>query len=137
MTLPDWETVTEEQRRDFTQWVLEELDRRDDAIVADGSSPLATEIVEARLAMVKLAKKAGLRIAAPKRPVGAPKKAPRDHTDFDWAALDVPRIRAIFTRHWGKRNRLLSPMAEDIAAERWELSAADTVRLKAKFQRRS
>lgn len=137
MNLPAWETVTEEQRRDFIQWVLEELDRRDDAIVAEGDSPLATEILQARFDMVKLARKAGVSIAPPKRSVGAPKKALRDRTDFDWAAIDVPRIRAIFTQAWGKRNRLCPPMAEDIAAERWELSTSDTIRLKSKFQRKS
>lgn len=63
---------------------------------------------------------------------------PREHSEaFYNAADDVPRIRALFLFHWEKRNRIERPMAEEIAAERWQLSADEKASLIVKFQRKS
>lgn len=60
-----------------------------------------------------------------------------DHTPaYQNAADDVPRIRALFLRHWGKRNRHERPLAEEIAALRWGLSKHETADLIDKFQRK-
>ena len=48
---------------------------------------------------------------------------------------DVPRIRTIFHRHWGKRNRHHLPLAEEIAALRWKLTHAETEKLIRSFRR--
>ncbi|MFN3675603.1 MAG: hypothetical protein ACK4TC_06450 [Sphingomonas pseudosanguinis] len=55
---------------------------------------------------------------------------------FHNAAADVPRIRALFVQHWGRRNRTERPMAEEIAAERWQLSPEETTALIDRFQRK-
>lgn len=55
---------------------------------------------------------------------------------FHNATADVPRIRALFLHHWKKRNRMARPMAEEIAAERWDLSLEETSALIDKFQRK-
>lgn len=53
------------------------------------------------------------------------------------AADDVPRIRALFLKHWGKRNRHERPLAEEIAALRWGLSQKETADLIDRFQRKA
>lgn len=63
--------------------------------------------------------------------------AKSSHTEaFHNAAADVPRIRALFAQHWGRRNRTERPMAEEIAAERWQLSPEETTALIDRFQRK-
>lgn len=139
MTPPPWKPTTEEERREFTQWIHRELDRIDEAKAEEGNNPFIVRTLEHRVALLKLAREASqpITFVQPKRRPGAPSKPPSERTAFDWAVLDVPRIRAIFVSHWGKRNRTVPPMAEQIAAERWELSAEDTARLIDKFQRKS
>lgn len=63
---------------------------------------------------------------------------PREHSEaFYNAADDVPRIRALFLLHWKRRNRMERPTAEEIASERWQLSADEQASLIVKFQRKS
>jgi hypothetical protein len=69
--------------------------------------------------------------------VNLPEVTSDELTDFERAAADVPRIRALFQLHWRRRNRTMPPLAEQIAADRWELSAAETARLIDKFQRKT
>ena len=71
-----------------------------------------------------------------KAPPGKP-GARSEHTSaYLNAADDVPRIRALFLKHWGKRNRHERPLAEEIAAQRWCLSAKETADLIDRFQRK-
>jgi hypothetical protein len=75
----------------------------------------------------------GLKLPLPKRAI-KPGPKPKDNLDdFDRAVIDVPRIRALFQLHWNRRNRTVRPLAEDIAAERWELSAEDRAKLIDRF----
>ena len=76
----------------------------------------------------------GFEIKAPPRKRGV-KSA---HTPaYQNAADDVPRIRALFLKHWGKRNRHERPLAEEIAAQRWGLSQKETADLIDRFQRKA
>jgi hypothetical protein len=61
-------------------------------------------------------------LARPKRGRGRPKVSLVDRlTPVVMASQDVPRIRALWKKHYGRQNRKLSPTAEEIAAERWEV----------------
>lgn len=143
MTLPPWKPAVgpegDQDRRAFTRWIHAALDRQDEEELAKGNNPFVIRYIENRRALMRMAGEYGQHIAfpGPKPKRGAPKKPADKLTDFDWAARDVPRIRALFVQHWGQRNRMVKPLAEEIAAERWELSPADTARLIDKFQRRS
>jgi hypothetical protein len=137
MTLPPWKSSDPEKQRALTRFIIAELDRADEAAMATASNDRDAIDLLSTFAQIKaLAARIGLPVKLPepaKRP-GPPKA---DLTDFERAALDVPRIRALFQVHWNKRNRTIRPMAEDIAAERWELSAADRARLINRFRRKS
>jgi hypothetical protein len=54
-----------------------------------------------------------------------------------WAALDVRRIRALWVKHHGKKNRIgQQPTAEQIAAERWDLTVEQIHRASRKLPKR-
>ncbi|WP_226663725.1 hypothetical protein [Alteriqipengyuania lutimaris] len=141
MTLPPWKPTNDTDREAFTRFIIQALDQQDEwrfnATASDDSTNWAARVA----ALVAEAEALGVEVRLPERP----KKrgpAPRDpsaddFTDLERAALDVPRIRALFVQHWGKRNRQSSPLAEEIAARRWELSRSDTGKLIDQFQRRS
>lgn len=137
MTLPPWKPETAEERREFTRWIHAELDREDEG--RQHGDAVARKMIINRARILSIAEETGDAVVfpQPKPKVGAPKKSLDDYTDLDWAERDVPRIRQLFRQHWHKRNRTVAPLAETIAAERWELSEAETNKLIDKFQRKS
>ena len=139
MTLPPWRSARKEDQEALTRFVLDELDRDDEQSVRDaGENEEGIRHLSLLVELADVARKLGIPLPVSKRTRRGPKpRDPADMTDFDRAEADVRRIRAIFMRHWGKRNRTVRPMAEEIAAERWELSAEETARLIAKIQRKS
>lgn len=140
MSLPPWKPANDLERRAFSQFIIEQLDRQDETRFNSRASDEnnSWSIRAARLAHE--AASLGISLVPPEpRNRSGPKPADpvsNDFPDFERAALDVPRIRAIFKLHWGKRNRHDRPLAEEIAAQRWELSEKDTARLIDKFQRK-
>lgn len=140
MTLPPWKASGPEDRAALTRFIIDELDRQDEALAeASTGDPRAIGQIAAVVDATALAAKIGARVILPARPV-KPGPKPADPADdkfpaFDRAALDVPRIRALFRLHWGKRNRTELPMAEHIAAERWGLSAEEANQLADKFRK--
>lgn len=129
MTLPPWRSDDPKEQQALARFIVGELDKLD----ASGPTSASSETVEFLRIVAELndkAKRVG--IALP-----LPTGANDNLSDFDRAALDVPRIRALFLLHWGKRNRTQRPLAEEIAADRWDLSAADKAKLIDKFQRKS
>jgi hypothetical protein len=139
MSVPPWKPETDQERRDFTGWVLRELDRQDEAALKEGFAPDAVSFVKEKLLIIRMAQRLRMPVSfpGPKRKRGRPHRDSSDLTDFNRAERDLPRIRAIFQNHWGKRNRYAQPLAEEIAAERWELSEEETLKLIQKTQRRS
>lgn len=139
MTVPPWKSDDPVEQRAFMQFVLAELNRLDTEIA---HSTLDTDTIgwfQKRAEVQRLAPALGLKIEGPKprdRRKALPPSDP-EFTDFDRAALDVKRIRLIFYRVWKRRNRYRRPLAEEIAAERWELSATERAALIDKFQRKS
>lgn len=129
MTLPRWRSGDPEEQRKLARFILNELDKLD-AAGPSNASPEAVEFLRILAELNEQAKRVGIILPLPPA-------ADDNPADFDRAALDVPRIRALFILHWGKRNRTMPPSAEQIAAERWELSAADAAKLTDKFQRKT
>lgn len=140
MTLPPWKASGPEDRAAFTRFIIDELDRQDEVLAEIATrDPRAIAHVGTVVDATALAAKIGARVTLAAPPVKPGRKrgdpASDDFTAFDRAALDVPRIRALFRLHWGKRNRTEPPMAEQIAAERWELSADEANQLADKFRK--
>lgn len=137
MTLPPWRSSRKEDQEALSGFVIAELDREDEQSVRDAGTN-ADGIRHIELLAVATAALRRLNLPVPWLTQPARKgPKPREPQAFDRAAADVPRIRAIFMRHWGKRNRTVRPMAEEIAAERWDLSPEQTAMLIAKFQRKT
>ena len=137
MKLPPWKSSDPEDQRALTRFVIAELDRADEAAMATANDGPGAQFIGAMSQAQALLSRFGMKLPLPqsaKRPGPKPKT---DLTDFERAALDVPRVRALFILHWNKRNRTIRPMAEDIAAERWELSAGDRARLINRFRRKT
>ena len=129
MTLPPWKSSSKTDQAALAEFIIRELDKKDAALAmgaTDEDVAYLRELVRLNAEAVRL----GIPLALPTVPVD-------DLTDFDRASLDVQRIRALFKSHWGKRNRTAPPLAEEIAAQRWELSAEDTAKLIDKFQRKT
>lgn len=142
MTLPPWKPAGQADQIAFAAFVIAELDRMDAAAANEASDNADSIDYLRRLDQVRRqAASIGLTVPLPAARVRpGPKPAEPsdpDFTDFQRAALDVPRIRAVFRRHWGKRNRYDRPLAEEIAAQRWELSPVERAALIDKFQRKS
>lgn len=140
MTVPPWKSDNPADQRALTQFVIAALDHMD-AEIANASSLDAETVsrLQKRAEIQRLAPALGLKIEGP-RPRDRRKVLPPSdpgYTDFDRAAVDVKRIRLIFYRVWKRRNRYQRPLAEEIAAERWELSATERAALIDKFQRKS
>lgn len=136
MKLPPWKSSDPKDQRALTQFIIAELDRADEAVLAAASDGPGAQLVTILAQAQGLLGRVGMKLPLPepaKRPGPKPKA---DITDLERAALDVPRIRALFQLHWDKRNRTMRPMAEDIAAERWELSAGERAKLINKFRRK-
>ena len=141
MTLPPWKASRPEDRVAFARFIIDALDAQDaSAAKAATDDPTATAYLAGAIELIDRAARLGARVVLPapaaKRGVQARDPGGEGFTDFDRAALDVPRIRALFVRHWGKRNRTERPMAEEIAAQRWELSPEETTALIRRFQRK-
>lgn len=130
--LPLWEPLNDSDRRHMVAWVNDQLDRLLDTVAAELQSPETVQAYEAyndaensRLDEVrKLLRRPNLTLAElePKRGRGRPKLSAVDRlTPVAMASQDVPRIRAIWRKHYGRQNRKVSPRAEEIAAERWEV----------------
>jgi hypothetical protein len=140
VTLPPWKSARREDQEALTGFIIAELDREDEQAARDAANN--SEGVRHIKLISEVAQFARRFNLIHPKPPSRPGPKPRtpiddDFKDFDRAALDVPRIRALFLRHWGKRNRTARPMAEDIAAERWSLSADERAALINKFQRKS
>jgi hypothetical protein len=130
MTLPPWRSDKLDDQRALSRFIISELDRADEMrsrSATDGDLQFLRTVIE----LDQQAKRVGLSVNLPKA------TSDGDLPDFERAARDVPRIRALFRLHWRKRNRTMPPSAEQIAAERWELSRADTAKLIDKFQRKT
>jgi hypothetical protein len=130
MTLPPWRSDDPREQQAFSRFIISELDRLD---AARSTSASASDVEFLRL-VTELNAQAS-RIGGVS--VNLPEVTSDELTDFERAAADVPRIRALFQLHWRRRNRTMPPLAEQIAADRWELSAAETARLIDKFQRKT
>jgi hypothetical protein len=114
----------------MSRFIISELDRADEMrsrSATDGDVQFLRTAIE----LDQQAKRVGLSVNLPQA------TSDGDLSEFERAARDVPRIRALFQLHWRKRNRTMPPSAEQIAAERWELSRADTAKLIDKFQRKT
>lgn len=143
MNLPPWKSDDPKDQAALARFIIAELDRANEgAAIAANSDTAMVDVLQSYHELRRLASAQGLRIEAPfrtpKRGRGRPGKdaASNEFTDFDRAALDVPRIRALFVEHWGKRNRMTRPLAEEIAAERWKLSPEQGAALIDMFQRK-
>jgi hypothetical protein len=128
MTLPPWRSADPREQQAFTRFIISELDRLDAPHPANKADE---QFLQTVVEIQAQASRVGISINLPE----VTGEEPSD--DFARAAADVPRIRALFQLHWRRRTRTMRPMAEEIAAERWELSAADTARLINKFQRKT
>jgi hypothetical protein len=134
--LPPWEPLNERDRRHMIAWVNYHLD----ALLEEGVAVLCSEetvrayeaycdIERSRLEETqRVLNRPDLTLAQleslvrPKRGRGRPKMSPVDRlTPVGMASQEVPRIRALWKKHYGRQNRKLSPTAEEIAAERWEV----------------
>lgn len=137
MTLPPWKSSDPKDQQALTRFIISELDRADEKAIAEASGNTANVTLLRLFAELQSkAARLGIKLSWPKR-ASKPGPKPKDEPEpFDWAVLDVPRIRALFKRHWNKRNRTMRPLAEDIAAERWELSAEERAALIDKFSRK-
>ena len=141
MTLPPWKAGRPEDREAFARFIIDALDRQDErAARAASDDPAVGSYLAGVIDLIERAARLGARVVLPAAParrgVKARDPAGDSFTDFDRAALDVPRIRALFRQHWGKRNRTERPMAEEIAAQRWNLSPDDTAQLIRTVQRK-
>lgn len=142
MTLPPWKASGPEDREAFAQFIIDALDTQDASVAkAATNDAAATSYLAGAIDLIHRAALLGARVVFPAPPVKRGVKAGDPASDefpaFDRAALDVPRIRALFVQNWGKRNRTERPMAEEIAAQRWSLSPDETVTLIQRFQRKS
>ena len=129
MTLPPWRSQDRDDQSALTRFIIAELDKMDER-AANSATPEAVEFIRIVGELNQQARRVGIVIPLPAG-------ADDDPDDFDRAVIDVPRIRALFILHWGKRNRTMPPLAEEIAAERWELSKGETADLIDKFQRKT
>lgn len=140
MSLPPWKPTNEAERVAFIRHVIDALDRQDEWRFNAMGTDEKLEWVQRANALAHEAKKLGFKIDLPKPNERTGPKSPdpasNEFTDFDRAIVDVPRIRSLFKQIWGKRNRMVRPLAEEIAAARWELSEKETVALIDKFQRK-
>lgn len=141
MTLPPWKSDDPADQAALSRFVISELDRLDAEIgIAASGDPDAVEFLGAFANVQRQAAAIGLQVPLPaSKPRSGPKvadPADDDYPRFDRAATDVQRVRAIFKLHWGKRNRLQRPLAEEIAAERWGLNDVQRAALIDKFQRK-
>jgi hypothetical protein len=137
VTLPPWRSSRKEDQEALTHFVIEELDREDEQSVRDAGTN-AESVRHIELMTVAATALRRLNLPVPWLKGSArPGPRPREASAYDRAAADVPRIRAIFVRHWGKRNRTIRPMAEEIAAARWELSPEETAILIKRVRRKT
>lgn len=142
MVLPLWKSADPAEQAALSQFVISELDRLDAEIGIAASGVVdAIHYLRTIASVQRQASSIGLHVPLPSaklRP--GPKTADPgsdDYPAFERAVFDVPRIRAIFKMHWGKRNRHQRPLAEDIAADRWSLTSSERAALIDKFQRKS
>ncbi len=143
MKLPPWNSDDPDDQLALAAFVIAELTRDElKRAVGDALPQSAEEMMElirrhaAEWDARKALQNAKLIPSKAKRP--GPQPIDLDTaTDFDMAVRDVPRIRALFMLHWGKRNRMKRPQAEAIASLRWGLSDSETAKLIDKFQRKS
>jgi hypothetical protein len=136
MKLPPWKSSDPEDQRALARFIIAELDRADEAALAAANDGPGAQFIGIWGQAQGLLARIGLKLPLPE-PAKRPGPKPKDDlTDIERAALDVPRIRALFQLHWNKRNRTMRPMAEDIAAERWELSAGERAKLINRFRRK-
>jgi hypothetical protein len=115
----------------LSRFIIRELDRAGE-VRSSSASDSDVQFLRTVVELNAQARRVGLRLNPPQT-----SHDDDDLIDFDRAALDLPRIRALFILHYGKRNRTMPPLAEEIAADRWELSADDRARLIDKFQRKT
>lgn len=144
MTKPEWKSDDPNEQQALARYVIRELDLLDEQASAEANNNQdAIQRMQAYVDLLPQAKAANMKLsppfATPKPGRGRPARrlSADDVTDFERAAFDVPRIRAIFVRDYEQRNRTKHPLAEEIAAQRWELSAEETASLIDKFQRKS
>lgn len=142
MILPLWKSDDLAERAALSRFVISELDRLDAQIgIAASEDASSIQYLETIVTVQRQASSIGLHIPLPTaKPRPGPKTADPgtdDYPAFQRAASDVPRIRAIFQMHWGKRNRHQRPLAEDIAAERWGLTTDQRNALIDKFRRKT
>lgn len=142
MTLPPWRSNKPEDQQALSRFIIEELERADERSAnAASDDTAAIRYLQGVNQVRQQARTLGLGVALPdaprKRGPKALSLADDKATDFDRAVRDVQRIRALFRLHWGKRNRTERPMAEEIAAKRWELDAENTAALIAKFRKKT
>lgn len=142
MSLPPWKASRPEDREAFARFIIDALDAEDANLARRaGDNPAVTSYLAGAIDLIDRAARLGARVVLPAPPAKRGVKAGDPTSDvfpaFNRAALDVPRIRKLFVRHWGKRNRTERPMAEEIAAQRWDLSPDETVALIQRFQRKS
>ena len=138
MSLPPWKSTLKEDQEALSLFVIAELDRMDERPVSEaGYDPVALSYLSTLLESQRLAASIGkLVVDQPRHSRPGPKKREPAGDPFAHAAADVPRIRDIFWRFWGKRNRTIAPLAEDIAALRWELNDEHTAALIDRFRRK-
>lgn len=143
MNLPPWNTPPEE-RSAFTSFVIAKLEEEDDRLVRRfarrwldrSADPDWLSNVRDQLEADRLARKHGGTITWPEDKLRRGKRKGRG--PLERATRDVRRIRAIFKTYWpDKSRRTTQPSAEQIAAERWNLSDEDADTLYKRFHHNS
>jgi hypothetical protein len=129
MTLPPWRSDNRDEQQALSRFIISELDRADAARTQQADPALVSHF-QLMVELSVQAKRLGMAL-------NLPEPSCVERTEFEMAKADVPRIRALFQLYWRKRNRTKPPLAETIAAERWELSSEETAKLIDKFQRKS